>query len=113
LRTLGADNILQPAQVLAEDVAVQKEQRIERLILCRCAHLLVNRQRREKPSDLVLAYLQRLALAMEEDKPLDPTDLGLLCPDAVVSHRDRLPDLIEQFGLLACGSARDHGSTLD
>ena len=54
--------IHRPVEVLAEDVAGQKGQRTERLILRRGAHTPVNRQSREKPRDLVLAHLQGMAL---------------------------------------------------
>jgi hypothetical protein len=54
-----------------------------------------------------------MALAMEEDKPLDPADIGLLRPYTVVPRPNRLPDLIEQLELLSRGSARYHDSTLE
>jgi hypothetical protein len=42
LRTLGAGDIVQPAEALAEDVTVQENQRTQRLILRRSAHLPVH-----------------------------------------------------------------------
>jgi hypothetical protein len=51
-----------------------------------------------------------MALAMEQDKPLDPADIRFLRLDAVVPHPARLPDLVEQFRLVPPGRA-SHLST--
>ena len=42
---LGADHIRQPAEVLVEDLAVQKDQRTKRLMRRRGAHLPLHCQR--------------------------------------------------------------------
>ena len=58
---LGADDIVQPSEALAEDVAVQENQRTQRLILRRSAHMPVHGQSRETACDLVLTHLQGMA----------------------------------------------------
>src|SRR5262245_16191973 len=65
----------------------------------------MHRQRREKPCDLLLAHLQGMALAMEQDIALDPADIRLLRPYAVVPHPDHLPNLVEQLRLVPPRSA--------
>jgi hypothetical protein len=112
-RPLGPNHIIQPAEVLVKDVAAQKDQRTERLILRRGAHLPVHGQRREKPRNLVLAYLQGMALAMEQDQPLDPADIRFLRPYAEVPHPNGLPHLTKQLGLMPYRSVRDADNTLE
>ena len=73
----------------------------------------VYRQRREKPRNLVLAHLQRMTLAMEQDNPLDPADVRFLRPYAVVPHTDGLLHLIKQLGLVSYRSVRDVDNTLE
>jgi hypothetical protein len=53
---------------------------------------------------LILAHLQRMTLAMDQNKPLDPADICLLRPDVVASHPDRLSDSVEQFSLVPLGN---------
>ena len=48
------DYVIQPADVLVEDVTVQEEQGTERLVLGRGADVALNRQGREKLCDLIL-----------------------------------------------------------
>jgi hypothetical protein len=113
LRTLGADHLLQPAEVQAEHVAVQKDQRTERLILRRGAYLSVHCQFREKLRDLVRTHLLGMALPVEQDKPLNPTDIRLFRPYAIVPQPDRFPDPVEQFRLVPFGSTSLFGKTLE
>ena len=86
---LAPDHILHPARVLVEDVAVQKDQRTKLLMRRRGAHLPLPCQRREKPRALVLAHLQRMALPMEQDQPLDPADVCLRSRDTIMPQPDR------------------------
>ena len=37
-----------------------------------------------------------MALVVEKDEPLDPTDIGLFGHVAIVARADRLPDLIKE-----------------
>jgi hypothetical protein len=113
LRTLGTDHILQPAEVLAENVAGQKDQRTERLMLPRGAHLPVHRQRREKPRDLLLAHHLGMALPVAQDTPLNPADIRLLRPYPIVPQPDHLPDPVEQLRLVPLGSVSHPGEVLE
>ena len=112
-RPLGADHIRQPAEMLAEDVAVPKDQRTERLMWRRGPHLPVPRERRAKLCELILAQFQRMALGMKQDQPPDPADLGLLCPYVVVPHSNGLLDLVEQCRRVPPGSASHPGTSLE
>jgi hypothetical protein len=97
----GADNIVEPPDVPFKDVTVEKEQGIQGLILGRGADMSVNGQRREKLRHLLFAHVSRVTLSMEEGKALDPVNIGLFSPQAVMPQADRCTDLIEQLGLVA------------
>jgi hypothetical protein len=73
----------------------------------------VHGQRREKLRDLVFTHLQGMALPMEQDIALDPADVGLLRPYAVMPHADGLPHLVEQSRLVPLGSASHLGTALE
>ncbi len=68
------------------------------LVLGGGGDVLVDRQVREEVHDLRLAHLQRVRFVVEEDEPLDPEDVGVLGPDAVMQAPGRLADLIEEPG---------------
>lgn len=82
LRTFRPRNAFDPRQIDAEHVAVQEQQRAQRLIL-RYAPLC--RQRRQERLDLGRAHLARMVLAMEQDESSDPADLRLFGTDAAVA----------------------------
>ena len=79
-RPLGPNHIIQPAEVLSKDVAVQKDQRTERLILRRGAHLLMDCEPRQERRDLCCRDRGWVNRIVKEDEPPDPTDVRLLGP---------------------------------
>jgi hypothetical protein len=58
----------------------------------------------QKGIDLGRPHLQRVALAMKENEPLDPIDVGCFGPDAVVAEAAGFADPVEQAGLARLGS---------
>jgi hypothetical protein len=50
-RALGANDVLESREGLPEDVTIEKEERRERLVLCRSRDAAVGRQMREKGVD--------------------------------------------------------------
>jgi hypothetical protein len=63
----------------------------------------MNGKRGQECRDLGGAQLSRVALAVEEDVPLDPMDVGPLGATTVVSGADGLADLIEKARLWGVG----------
>jgi len=51
---------------------------------------------RQKPRHLRLTHLLRVTLAVKQDVPLEPVDLGVLGPDAVVAHAYRLTHRVQK-----------------
>jgi hypothetical protein len=54
-----------------------------------------------------------MALPVERDKPLNPTDIRFLRPSAIVPEPDRLPDPVEQFRLGPLGGTSYFGKALE
>jgi hypothetical protein len=74
---------------LFENRPVEEEESGEGLILGRGRDLSSNRQIRKKRVDLGFPHLDGMALAVEQDETPDPSDVGLLGPEAVVTGADR------------------------
>jgi len=79
----------------SKNVAVQEQQRRERLILCRAADMFFRRKMSQICIDLRLAHLGRVAFVMEQDEALDPMDVRFFRPFAVMSRTYRETNLIE------------------
>ena len=111
MRALRVDEVVQPGDVLLEDLAVEKEERAEGLVLRRCRDLPIDGQRRQKVRELRRSHLGRMALAVEEDVAADPGDIRLLGATAIVPDADGLADAVEQARLGRVGRAglADHG----
>jgi hypothetical protein len=69
---LGADDVVEPRKFDLQHVAVEEKKRAERLVLRGRGDLPVNGERRQERGDFGAAHLGRIALAVEEDVPLDP-----------------------------------------
>lgn len=61
-----ANDLVQPRKILPQDLSIEKQQRVEGLVLRRCRDLAVNRQRREELRDFGGAQLGRMTLSVEE-----------------------------------------------
>ena len=86
--------------LLSQNLMVEKQQRVQRLVLSSRADVRISCQAGEKCRDISLAHLSRVAFVVEEDESFDPSDIGIFSFDAVVPCADRLADLIEESGLL-------------
>src|SRR5581483_6629047 len=82
------------------NVAVQKQQRAERLTLGRRAHILICGQGRQKRVHFLRSHRRWMPLVVEEDESFDPADVRLFRPPAVVSSADCSANAIEKFRLL-------------
>src|SRR3989338_6526594 len=104
LRALGAYDVVQPGQGDVEHVAVEEQERAERLVLGRGGDAALDRQRAQEAGDLGRSHLGRVALAVEEDVAADPRDVGLLGAPAVVTGTHGVAHAVEQprFGRAGC-----------
>jgi len=63
---------LEPGNVLAQDLAVEKQRGRQRLVLRRGAHLRVDRERREEARELLRTHLPGMPPAVKQDVAADP-----------------------------------------
>src|SRR5262245_25065299 len=80
---LGPDDLVEPGQVDAEHLAVEKEQGAQGLVLGGGGDLPLNSERGQECGDFRGAHFRRMTLAVEEYVALDPVDIGLLSASAV------------------------------
>lgn len=120
LRSLRPDDVLHPRQLDLEDLPLQEEDLRQRLVLRRRRHLPVDGQVGQVRFHLRSAHVTGITLAMEQDEPPDPMDVGLLCTVAVAQPAYTVADLVEEARLVSshialaprtcylCGLARTH-----
>ena len=104
LGTFGADHSFNQARIDFQHTAIEKEQGAKGLVLGGGRNVSVNGQMGQKGIDLGRPHLQRVALVVEENVPLDPIDVGCFGPDAVVAEAAGFADPVEQPGLARLGS---------
>jgi hypothetical protein len=80
-----------------EDVAVEEEERAQRLVLGAGAHSPPDGEIREKRDDLLWAHVLGMALSVVEDESPHPGDVGLLGPQAVVTLARGDPNAVEEL----------------
>ena len=102
-RLLRPHDPLEPGNVLTQDLAVEKQEGRQRLVLRRGAHLRIDRERREEARKLLRAHLPGMPPAVKQDVMTDPADVRLLGPPAVVSSPDALANAIEEPRSLPVG----------
>lgn len=90
-RSARAHEVVEPREAQPQHVTVEEEERRERLILRRRAHLAVDGQRRQETADLVRPHLARVPPAVKQDVAADPPDVRLLRPPAMAGPK-RLAD---------------------
>jgi hypothetical protein len=92
-------HLVQALELAAQQHAVEEEQRAQRLVLRRGAHVPGLRQVREERHHLGCAHLVGMALAVEQDEAARPGHVRVLGADAVVARAQGEPELVEQLGL--------------
>jgi hypothetical protein len=93
---LCAFQSVEPGQGHGQRLLVQKQQCRERLILGRRGHVPLAREMVQEGGHLRRAEVLRVTFPGKKDKSLDPVDIRLLGPVAVVLSADRISHLIEQ-----------------
>src|SRR5262249_57636561 len=91
-----ARQVWEAGQIAVEDVTVEKEQCAQRLIVGRRRHLALDREEAEKLRDFWRPHLGGMALAVKQDVPADPSDVGLLGAAAAVAQPIGLAHAIQQ-----------------
>ena len=109
----GADQLVELAHLAVQHVAVEEEERAERLGLRRGADVLVDGQVRDEGVDLGLRHVGRVAEPVEADVPPHPQAVGLLGAAAVVARPQGALQLVDQRGHRPSLARRRPGSRGD
>jgi hypothetical protein len=96
-RWLGAQRIDIAGNGLFQNVAIEKKNGGERLILGRCGYGLRNGEVREEGFDFRFAHRAWVALVMEKDESLDPSYISLFSGVGVVLEADLIANPVKQF----------------
>jgi hypothetical protein len=96
LRALRTYHIVEPREVLLQDVPIEEEEGAQRLILRRGGHVAIDGQRGQKSGNLSPAHLGGMTPTVKQDVPAHPRDVGLLRSSAEVSRAHGLADSVEQ-----------------
>src|SRR5207245_11186056 len=107
--TKRAHQLIEPWQLHTNDLPVEEEERRQGLVLRRATDLGIDGERGQKAGGFGGTQLTRVTLAVKQDVPTDPADVGLLRPATVVPRSKRVPDDVDQLrgarrlaGMLAC-----------
>lgn len=98
-RPSRADQGREISEVDAEDVTIEKQQRRERLVLCRRGDACADGQVVEKGCDLGFTERRRVSRVVKEDEAANPGNIGGLCSRAVMAAAERETHLVEKLGL--------------
>ena len=96
---LRAHHVVQPRQLHPQHLAVQEQQRRQRLVLGRGRHVPLRRQVRQEGRHLRFTHFTRVSLAVEHDETQHPVRVRAPGAGAVVPGLNRCTHLVEQPGL--------------
>lgn len=97
LGVFGTQSLQWNGDVLVQNFSIEKQERTVSLVLAGCGYLFVHRQMGKKGFDFNGTHLSGMTLLVEEDIPLNPIHVGLLCAIGVVFETESLTNLIKQF----------------
>src|SRR4051812_1665731 len=90
LRAFCPDNAYAFCQGAAQYLAVEKHQRIQRLVLCRGCDVSHHREMGKECGDFRFSQFRRVPFSVKHNEPLDPLHVGLFSADAVVAYANGL-----------------------
>jgi hypothetical protein len=76
---------------------VQKQYNAEGLILCGCSDISPHGKIGKKGLHFSLPHFCWMTLPVEQDKPSNPGNIALLCPDGVVLKPNFIPHLFQKL----------------
>jgi hypothetical protein len=96
LRLLGALHVVQPRQFDLEHFSIQKQDRVQGLVLSRSGYAASNRKIAQKRRQLRGTHFAWMSFAMKEDEASHPVQISLLGTNAVMADANDLTNLVEQ-----------------
>jgi hypothetical protein len=98
MRSLCTNHTIDVANLFSQHVAVKKQNRIQRLVLCGGAYVPLRGETRKELPNLLFTHLSRVPFLVEKDESFDPMNVALFGFGTVMASADRLANLIEKFG---------------
>jgi hypothetical protein len=83
------------ARTFLQYLFIEKDNGIERLILCRSCDMRVAGKMSEEQADFGFAHPAGMAFIMKADKPIDPVNICFFCFQAVMLYTQNIANLIE------------------
>jgi hypothetical protein len=96
LRAARPDDRVQPGQGRLQHLPVQEQERCERLVLGTRRDLAVHSQVRQEPFDIDGTKAPGMLVAAEPDETVNPVEVRLFSPQAVVQAANPAPDHLQQ-----------------
>lgn len=103
LRRTAAWQVLQPAEILDDDLPVQEKKGAERLVRRRSAHSIADGARGQELRHFGRVHLPGMAPAVMNDEAPDPVDVRLLRPRAQMPRPNGVAHPVEQPRRLSVG----------
>ncbi len=108
-RHASARHMFNGADIDVQHLAIHKQHRAERLILCRGADAPIRREPGQKFADLCRAHLRGMPLSVKEDVSPNPIDVRAFRSTTVMLRADGVSNAIEQLWLTTCGNRGPRG----
>ena len=102
----GAFHLLEIRQLELEDLTVEKEQGVERLVLGGGGDIAFHGQVGQKGTNLVGSHGLRVAFAVKKDEAFHPIQIGLLGAEAVAFKTEDPTHLLQERYRFGLASAR-------
>ena len=99
-RLLRSDDVLNPTDRDVKNLFVQEKKSRQRLVLSRGADVTSGRKPGQERGNVGRAQSRRMRLAVKDDVPADPCEVGPFGSPAVMTRANRLADPVEQLGTL-------------
>ena len=108
-RSFGTLQFINRAELQFQDLAVEKHQRAESLIVRRRGNFFIHGEVIQEGRDFALAHRLRMAFLVKEDVALRPVDVSFFGADGIMFGANDEAKLVEEFWLV---SRRVNGETI-
>src|SRR5690606_28818067 len=95
-RTFGPDDVFEPRQLRAENLAIQEQDRRQGLVLRARGNLALDGERAEESLDLDRAHLARMTPVVGENEPPYPSQVHPFRVETVVFEPQSPANLVEK-----------------
>src|SRR5581483_2561067 len=99
-------DLSQPTDFLLQNVFVEEQERAQRLVLSGSGHVANAREMAQEFGDFSFSHFGGMTFLVKKDKPFNPIDVSLLCPERIMFDAYGVTNLLEQFRFAGAGRRR-------